>query len=66
MSESEHECDFCGAKYPHLHAINDGLWAICKPCMDIHYTILPSIEEKKIPAQQSLPSSRYNIYGEEE
>jgi len=66
VTESENECDFCGAKYPHLHAINDGAWAICKPCMDIHYTTLPAIEKKKQSPQGTIASDRYNIYGEEE
>lgn len=47
MTESVSECDFCTAKVPHLYPINDGLWAICKVCMDIYYTVLPAIEERK-------------------
>ena len=60
------ECDFCGSESEFLYPINDGLWAICKVCMDIHYSILPDIEKKKEPVQLTQPSSRYNIYGGEE
>ena len=67
VSESESfECDFCDAAVKHLHPINDGLWAICGACMDIHYSILPEIEKRKEPTVQTAKSDRYNIYGEEE
>ncbi len=60
------ECDFCQSESEHLYPVNDGLWAICKVCMDIHYLILPDIEKKKESVQLTQPSSRYNIYGVEE
>ncbi len=59
------ECDFCGSESEHLYPINDGLWAICKVCMDIHYTVLPAIESKK-DVQSTQISTRYTIYGHEE
>jgi len=31
------ECDFCGAKVPHLHPVNGGFWAICDLCMDYYF-----------------------------
>ncbi len=46
LSESENQCDFCGGtKYPHLHPLNDGLWAVCTPCMQIHYEIIPKCDK---------------------
>lgn len=67
VSESEKfVCDFCPAERTHLHPINDGLWAICEVCMDIHYRMIPAIAEKNQPQQKTSPSRRYTIYGDEE
>lgn len=41
----KNECDFCQAKVPHLHPVNDGAWAICDMCMDLHYRVLPRHHE---------------------
>lgn len=52
------ECDFCNCESDFLIPINDGLWAICKVCMQIHYEFIPKamnlIEEKK-KEDPSLP-----------
>lgn len=37
VSESEYGCDFCERRFPHLHPINDGMWAICDLCMELEY-----------------------------
>lgn len=65
VSESKFECDFCGAVRATLHPINDGAWAICEVCMDIHYRIVPNIEERKQPKMETVKSTRYTIYGDE-
>ena len=67
VSETERfACDFCDAQVKSLHPINDGAWAICGACMDIHYRIIPEIEKRKEPKVQTVKSDRYDIYGEEE
>ncbi len=66
VSETKYECDFCQGKSYALYPINDGLWAVCKVCMDLHYTILPDIQKLKEPSQETIPSTRYTIYGDEE
>ena len=65
------ECDFCNAESEHLYPINDGLWAVCKPCMDIN-EMLPSILSKVVtdpPPQPELTrrtEDSWPTVGEEE
>ncbi len=33
----EFKCDFCGIGWDLLWSVNDGLWAVCSSCMDLHY-----------------------------
>ncbi len=47
VSETKYECDFCGGKSYSLHPINDGLFAVCTPCMDIHYVMIPKLDKKR-------------------
>ncbi len=30
-------CDFCGIGWDLLWSVNDGLWAVCSKCMDLHF-----------------------------
>ncbi len=30
-------CDFCGIGWDLLWSVNDGLWAVCSKCMELHY-----------------------------
>ena len=47
VSEIEYECDFCGDKKYSLHPLNDGLWAVCTPCMQIHYELIPRLDKRR-------------------
>ncbi len=60
------ECDFCSRESDHLYPINDGLWAICKECMEFEYKTIPEAYKGKEKPLVLFPSRRYNIYGEEE